>query len=592
MKNSIRIGCAAGFYGDSNLAARQLVEKGDIDYLVFDYLAEVTMSILARQKAQDSEKGYAIYFVTRTMRDVMADCAKKGIKVVANAGGVNVPACIKALQTLNDQQGLNLKIAGVYGDDLTETRSELSDDDLKEFQTGKALPEKLASINSYLGARPIADALAAGADIVVTGRVVDSAVTLGPLMHEFDWQESDFNKLAQGSLAGHIIECGAQCTGGNHTDWQDVPDFYNIGYPIAEVYQDGKIEIGKPEGTGGLVNPATVAEQIIYEIGDPANYLLPDVNCDFSSVKLDMVGENRVQVTGALGRASGSQYKVCATYIDGYRLFLSFNIGGMDAKAKAESNINAWLTRTRNVFKKMGLPDYRQVSVEILGTEATYGPHSAIHDSREVCAKVAVHHDSKEILAMAGAEYIYLGTSGAPGMFGVPGMGAKPQPLIRVHSARVDKSEVSVRVQLGENLMIDQPYCSSESSEPFAKVKMQVNPVQSSGNDIEIPLIKLAYARSGDKGDNANVGVIARKPEYFPYIYQQLTADVVERYFEHLVEGEVERFEMPGLMALNFFMTEALGGGGTASLRADTQAKAFGQMLLSIKIRVPDSISL
>ena len=215
MSKKIRIGCASGFYGDSQLAARQLVDKGEIDYLVFDYLAEVTMAILAKQYAKSDQMGYAIDFVTVAMRDVLADCAAKGIKVVANAGGVNVPGCITALENLCEEQGLDLKIGGVYGDNLLG-REDLPVESMNEFQTGAALPSKTDSMNAYLGARPIADALAAGADVVVTGRVVDSAVMLGPLMHEFGWAETDYEQLAQGSLCGHVIECGAQCTGGNY----------------------------------------------------------------------------------------------------------------------------------------------------------------------------------------------------------------------------------------------------------------------------------------------------------------------------------------------------------------------------------------
>lgn len=586
---TVRIGCASAFYGDSQLAARQLVDKGDIDYLVFDYLAEVTMAILSRAKARDEGLGYAVDFVTVAMKGVLQDCAKKGIKVVANAGGVNVPSCILALESLCSELGISLKIAGVYGDDLSQRSGELAAMGLVEMQTGKPLPEKLASINAYLGARPIADALDAGADIVVTGRIVDSAVVLGPLMHEFGWAEADYDLLAQGSLAGHVLECGAQCTGGNFTDWFLVPDFSDISYPIAEVSRDGSFIVDIPPGTGGMVTPATVGEQILYEIGDPANYLLPDVICDFSFVALEQIAVNRVKVTGAKGRAPGNFYKICATYVDGFRLMGSFFMGGLRAADKARTSLQAWVERTRRVFDEKGLPDYRQVCIEIIGAEDTYGPHAKTQDTREVMAKFGLHHDSFEALLFASHEMAYLATSATPGMSGFSAGRVKPQPLMRIHSALLDKNEVAVTVQLGDKVLVDKIYCTPATSVPTPRCQqlMEASAIDDDQPLLEVPLEKLAYARSGDKGNNANIGIIARKPDYLPVIAEQVTAQAVDDYFAHLVEGDVERFQVPGFNAFNFLLTEALGGGGTASVRVDSQGKALGQMLLSMPIKVP-----
>ncbi len=586
-EKTVRIGCASAFYGDSQLSARQLVEKGNIDYLVFDYLAEVTMAILSRAKAKNENLGFALDFVTVAMKDVLADCAKQGIKVVANAGGVNVPGCISALQQLCSELQLDLKIAGVYGDDLSARASELAAAGMPENQTGAELPEKLASMNAYLGAQPIADALAAGADIVVTGRVVDSAVMLGPLMHEFGWSNRDYDQLAQGSLVGHVLECGAQCTGGNFTDWHLVPDFSDMSYPIAEVSADGNFVVEIPPETGGLVSVGSVAEQIVYEIGDPANYLLPDVACDFSHVKLESIGQDQVKVSGARGRAPGLQYKVCATYPDGYKLTSSFFMGGLRCADKARTSLSAWVERTRRVFAKKGLPDYRHVDIEIVGTEDTYGPHALTQNTREVMGKYGLHHDSREALQFASNEMAYLATSAAPGMSGFGAGRVRPQPLMRIHSTMIDKSQVKVKVQLGDELIVDRCYDDAEVSVPTAKCKMNLAPLDDVGETVSVPLEKLAYARSGDKGDNANIGVIARKPEYLAVLNEQVTAQVVSDYFAHTVKGEVERFEIPGFDAYNFLMTEALGGGGTASLRLDTQGKAFGQMLLSMPVEVP-----
>jgi len=590
----VRIGCASAFYGDSQLSARQLVDGGNLDYLVFDYLAEVTMAILARAKAKNENHGYAIDFVTVAMKDVLADCAKKGIKVVANAGGVNVPGCIAALEQLCEQQGLNLKIAGVYGDDLATNASTLkTKHNLTETQTGEPLPENLASMNAYLGGAPVAEALAAGADVVVTGRVVDSAVVIGPLMHEFGWDPTQYHQIAQAALAGHVIECGAQCTGGNFTDWHLVPDFANMSYPIAEVSEDGSFIVEIPPNTGGLVSVGSVAEQIVYEIGDPANYLLPDVACDFSQVKLEQIGKDRVRVSNARGRAPGNQYKVCATYVDGYKLMGQFFMGGQRAALKARTSLEAWIKRTQTVFAQKGLPNYRDVSLEIIGSEDTYGPHGRGQNTREVMGKFGLHHNSKEALIFASMEMAYLATSATPGMSGFAAGRVRPQPLMRVHSTLIDKAAVAVVIQLGSKVIANRVFESAASTKtPKCSFGPEVSNVQIDTNQamVELPLEQLAYARSGDKGNNANVGVIARKPEYLPVLYQQLTANAVAEFFDHVVEGEVTRFEVPGFDAFNFFMTEALGGGGTASLRVDSQGKAFAQMLLSMVIRVPKSL--
>ena len=591
MARAVRIGCASAFYGDSQLAARQLVENGNIDYLVFDYLAETTMAILSRARMRDPNLGYAVDFVTVAMKDVLADCAVKGIKVVANAGGVNVPACIAALEALCEELRIDLSIAGVFGDDLMDRGPELRDLGLTEMESGEPLPDKLASLNAYLGARPIADALAAGADVVVTGRVVDSAVVLGPLMHEFGWTETDYDWLAQGSLAGHVIECGAQCTGGNFTDWHLVPDFSTMSYPIAEVIEDGSFVITIPHNTGGLVSIGTVAEQLLYEIGDPANYLLPDVACDFSQVHLRQVDDHSVEVRGARGRAPGYSYKLCATYIDGYRLMGSFFMGGPRVVDKIRTSLDAWVERTQRVFRERGLGDYRGVSIEVIGAEDTYGPHARTSDTREAMGKYGVHHDSREALQFASAEMAYLATSATPGMSAFGAGRARPQPLMRVHSSLLPMDKVHVKVQLGNEILKDQCYLSPGGSSPAVNSSFDVEQSMVQEDWVAIELGRLVYARSGDKGRNANVGVIARSKDYMPILLGQLSAEAVAGYFAHLLDGEVERYEMPGLDALNFVLTDALGGGGGGSLRVDSQGKSFAQMLLSMTVKVPPEMA-
>jgi hypothetical protein len=346
----VRIGGASGFWGDSMLAAPQLVRSGQIDYLVFDYLAETTMAILAAMRAKNPELGYATDFVDVAMKSVLGEVKSRGIKVVSNAGGINPRGCAAALAKLAEEAGVPLRIAVVEGDDVSALIPALRAADQRDMFNGEPLPERVLSANAYLGALPIAQALAAGADVVVTGRCVDSACTVGPLIHEFGWSAQDYDRLAGGSLAGHIIECGCQGSGGLHTDWEQVPDWPNIGYPIVECADDGSFVVTKPAGMGGLIARAAVAEQLLYEIGDPGAYLLPDVSCDFRDVRIEQLDAERVRVHGARGRAPPDSYKVSATAMDGYRCAGSMVILGIDAAAKAQRTGEAIIARTQAIL--------------------------------------------------------------------------------------------------------------------------------------------------------------------------------------------------------------------------------------------------
>jgi hypothetical protein len=589
---TVRIGSASGFWGDTAVAAPQLLAGGNIEYLVFDYLAEVTMSILAGARARDPGAGFATDFVRITMKSLLPQLKARGVRVVANAGGVNPLACRDALAQVAAEQGVSLRIGVVLGDDLASRADAFRAAGVTEMFSGAPFPGSIASINAYLGALPIARALDAGCDVVITGRCVDSAVTLGVMIHEFGWRADEYDRLAQGTLAGHLVECGAQCTGGLFTDWETVPDWDNIGFPIVEASADGSFEITKPAGTGGLVTTRTVCEQLLYEIGDPRAYLVPDVTCDFTDVRFEQAGPDRVRVSGARGYAPTSSYKVSATFADGFRNTAVLVVGGEQAVAKARRTGEALLKRTARMLEQLGLPGYSETRIEVLGAEDMFGA-LARPDTREAVLKIAVKSPAKASLDLFAREYAPAGTSMAPGTTGLIGGRPTPSPVVRLFSFLIEKSGVRVELDVdGDRSEVAIPVDGGFDPAVLPAARRFGAAATSPAQDWpRVPLIRLAHGRSGDKGDKANVGVIARRPEYLEWISAWLTPERVGAHFAHNRPSRVERFDLPGCDAMNFLLHDVLGGGGMASLRTDNLAKAYAQVLLVLEVPVPPAVA-
>lgn len=589
----VRIGGASGFWGESDIALPPLIAAKP-NYLVFDYLAEITMSILARARAEEPSQGYARDFVTTVLDAHLSTLARDGIKVISNAGGVNPEACGAAVRALVERLGLELEVAVVTGDDLSDRLDTLGRADIREMFTGARFPEasSIQSVNAYLGAFPIAAALREGADIVITGRVVDSAVTLGACIHEFGWGPADLDALAGASLAGHILECTTQATGGNFTDWAEVAEgLLDIGYPLAEIAADGSFSCTKPEGTGGKLTRATVTEQLLYEIGDPAAYILPDVVCDLTQVTVEEVAPDRVRVSGARGRPAPSTYKVSATYADGFRGGNVLFFYGFEAARKARTFGELAIARAERRLEAARLPPLTESLVEIIGDESHYGANRRPYEAREVAVKIAAKHPHPKGVALLLKETIGAALGSPPGLTIYAGGRPRPSPVVRLFSFTHPKSEIRAVVHLGDRDVVMPPPSGSDVALGTSPPSPAPPPLPEGAGEkeawIEVPLLELAWARSGDKGDKANVGVIARREAWMPYIWSELTEAQVAQRFAHFGPSRVERFYLSGTTSMNFLIHDVLGGGGVASLRNDPQGKGYAQILLDHPIPVP-----
>jgi hypothetical protein len=452
MKDKIRIASGQGFWGDLLTAPVDQVTKGPVDYMMMDYLAEVTMSIMQKQKMKDSSLGYAKDLIP-LMQQILPVIAGKNIRVITNGGGVNPEGCRDAIFAVAKKLGIKgLKIGVVLGDNILTELDQLKGKGigLKNMESGESLDavrEKIVSANVYFGARPIVDALAQGAQIVITGRTTDTALTYAPMIYEFGWKWDDWDKLATGVVAGHILECGGQATGGNFSaDWQSVPDLAHIGFPIAEAYPNGDIIITKHEKTGGLVSVATVSEQLMYEIGDPANYITPECIADFTTIRLEQAGSDRVKLSGVKGRPATEFYKVSMSYADGYTAVSTLTYAWPDAleKAKAADTI----LRTR--LADLGLT-FDEIRTEFLGLNSCHGSIAPMPDViNEIVLRVGVRSRDKQAVERFGKEIAPLILTGPPAVTGFAGGRPKPSEVIAYWPALMPKIAVQPRVIVTE----------------------------------------------------------------------------------------------------------------------------------------------
>src|ERR687883_247290 len=454
MKERIRIASGQGFWGDMLDAPVRQVEGGPLDYLMLDYLAEVTMSIMQKQRARDPRTGYARDFVP-LMREILPACVARDIRVTANAGGVNPPACAEAVADVARELGLagRLRLGIVTGDDIMERLDDLlaRGIELRNMDTGAPLAtvrERIQSANAYLGAWPLVEALAHGAQVVITGRATDTGLTLAPLMHEFGWRADDWDRLAAGTIAGHIIECGAQCTGGNcQFEWQTIPDLANVGYPIVEASPDGTFIVTKHEGTGGRVSVPTVKEQLVYEMGDPREYITPDCVADFTTIRLEDAGRDRVRVRGIGGRPATQFYKVSISYSAGFKAVGTLVYAWPDDYLKAQAADRI----LRGRLERLGLR-FDQILTEFVGANATHGRLAGepSPDLAEVQLRIGVRGEDRSAIERFTKEIAPLILTGPPAVTGFAGGRPKVEEIVAYWPALIPKTEIEPRVEVIE----------------------------------------------------------------------------------------------------------------------------------------------
>lgn len=619
--DTLRIANCSGFYGDRLAAAREMIDGGPIDVLTGDWLAELTMLILAKDKAKNPEGGFAKTFVAQ-MTDVLADCVERKIKVVSNAGGLNPAGCAAAIEAIAAQAGISCTVAYVEGDDIVGRIDEAraAGYDLANLDTGEKLDELgvvPVTANAYLGAWGIVEALNRGADVVITGRVTDAAVIVGPAAWHFGWERTDWDELAAAVVAGHIIECGAQCTGGNYAFFEDVPGIEHLGFPIAEIAADGSFVVTKHPGTGGMVSVGTVTAQLLYEI-QGLDYLNPDATVRMNSIRLDPDGPDRVRVHTIRGLPGPPTAKVAINYMGGFRNTMTFVLTGLDIERKAEI-----AERTLWSMIPGGRESFAGVDVRLRRTDR---PDPATNDDALAELRVTVMDPdpdkvgrafSNTVIEMVLASYPGFFTTSTPtnaSSYGVywPAVvpSSFPEHAVVIGGERIaigppptepprlarrvpNRSPVETTARPKQApLVSNHPETISVLLDDLAKRRLHAGPDDETYWDdlpmAPVALGRLVGARSGDKGGNANIGVWAPTDDAYDWLQWYLSVDRLRSLLPAETEGlEVDRYELPNLRAMNFVIRGLLGRGVAASTRTDPQAKGLGEYLRAKVIDLP-----
>ncbi len=579
----LRIANCSGFYGDRLSAAREMVEGGPIDVLTGDWLAELTMLLLGKA-VLSGRPGYARTFLTQ-MEQVLPACAERGIKIVSNAGGLDPAGCAAAVREVARRAGVHLTVAHVEGDDLLPRLPELTaaGHDLANLDTGERLADAGVTpltAHAYLGALPIARALDAGADVVITGRVTDAALVIGPGMWRFGWTGDDSDALAGALVAGHVLECGCQATGGNYAFFGEVPDLAHAGFPLAELSADGSAVITKHPGTGGLVSVGTVTAQLLYEIGGPA-YLNPDVTARFDTIALEQAGPDRVRISGVRGEAPPASLKVALNYAGGYKNSMVLAIEGLDVAGKAKVAQDALWARIDG-----GREAFDAVDVDLVGSDPAL-LRITVLDADQARAGRAFSSAVVETGLASYPGFYALSPPGAGSAYGLYWPAAVPAELVTAR-VLIDGEPVwsgPARSLPAGGPSEDSPGVSAGTG-PAGTVSAATGPA-STGPTRRAPLGLVAGARSGDKGGNANLGVWTRDPAAFAWLDGYLTADRLAELVPATAGLRIERYRLPNLLALNFVVVGLLGRGVAASTRLDPQAKALGEELRAAMADIP-----
>lgn len=592
-EKTVRVGNAGGYWGDDLGAMKRQLGQSRLDYLTQDFLAEITMSILQKQRRRKPELGYAVDFLDQ-IRDCTPELKSSATRIISNAGGINPSGCAEEVARIARDAGLDLPVAVVEGDDLMDRLDELvaAGHLMANMETGEPLStirSRIESANAYLGTAPVVEALRGGARIVITGRVTDTGITAAPPTFEFGWDLDDWDRQAAAVVAGHILECGAQATGGNLTDWQSVPSFLNMGYPIAEFRADGSFDVTKAPEAGGVVNRPSVASQLVYEMGDPHQYITPDVVADFSTIRLEEAAEDRVRVSGVRGRPRPDSLKVSISYQEGFKAH------GMMIVCRPQA-VSKCRTMAETFWKRLDL-SFEETSTELVGYDACHGSLAPETDPPEVLLRLGVRDQDRKKVEEFGKLFTSLILNTVSGV-AIVGSRPKPQSVVAYWPCLIPASEVTPTVSyLSTRRRIAVPWLpATEPVESAAgNPEPEETPESSEQPDPDSPrkrvaLCRLSYGRSGDKGDTCNIGLVARTPEIFSWLRRELTADRVKRFFADICLGDVERFEIPNLQALNFLLHESLGGGGTVSLRIDPQGKTLADALLQMELEAPISL--